>query len=263
MARFTTLYSGSSGNCALFEEDGRALLIDMGRSARCTKTALASLGIAPDALGGILVTHEHSDHVAGLNVFLKHHSVPVYASKRTLEELARQHLVPESAQLISIDGETIDIAGFGVSAFPTSHDAADCHGFRIESAKGKTLAIATDLGYVSDEVMANLYLADIVALESNYDVHMLMTGNYPYYLKRRIASKNGHLCNEESAAAVTKLVESGCTRVHLCHLSRENNLPELAMQSVRSAMLQAGVVPGADCIVRAASRFEVSPVYQF
>lgn len=261
MARFTTLYSGSSGNCALFEEDGRALLIDMGRSARSTKTALASLGVEPDALGGILVTHEHSDHVAGLNVFLKHHRVPVYASERTLAELTRQNLVPETATLIPIDGETVDIAGFGVSAFPTSHDAVDCHGFRIESAKGRTLAIATDLGYVSDEVMANLYLADVVALESNYDVNMLMTGKYPYFLKRRIASKNGHLCNEESAAAVTKLVTSGCKRVHLCHLSKENNLPELAMQSVRVAMLEAGVVPDSDCVVRAAERFDISPVW--
>ena len=261
MAQFTTLYSGSSGNCALFEEDGKALLIDMGRSARCTKTALASLGLSPESLGAILITHEHSDHVSGLKVFLKHHRVPVYASEPTLNELIRQQLIPEDALLIPIDGETIDIAGFGVCAFPTSHDAVDCHGYRIESAKGKTLAIATDLGYVSDEVLANLYLADIVALESNYDHHMLMTGNYPYYLKRRIASKSGHLCNEESAQTVTRLVQSGCRRIHLCHLSRENNLPELAMQSVRAALLQAGAVPEHDCVVRAASRFEISPVY--
>ena len=260
MARFTTLYSGSSGNCAVFEENGRALLVDMGRSARCTKTSLAELGIAPEDLGGILVTHEHSDHVAGLKVFLKHHPVPVYASQLTLDELVRQQLVPPTAELIPVDGETIDIAGFGVSAFPTSHDAADCHGYRTASPKGKTLAIATDLGFVSDEVMANLYLADIVALESNYDVHMLMTGRYPYYLKRRIASKNGHLCNEESASAVTKLVQTGCRNIHLCHLSSENNLPELAMQSVREAFLQAGIVPQQDCVVRAASRYEISPV---
>lgn len=263
MTRFATLYSGSSGNSALFEENGRALLIDMGRSTRSTKTALAALGVAPENLGGILVTHEHSDHVAGLRVFLKHYRVPVYASELTLRELVRQQLVPPDAQLVPVDGETIDIGGFGVSAFPTSHDAADCHGFRIESAQGKTLAIATDLGFVSDEVMANLYLADVVALEANYDDHMLMTGNYPYYLKRRIASKCGHLCNDESAAAVVRLVESGCTRIQLCHLSKENNLPELAMQSVMSALLQAGVVPDANCVVRAAPRFETSPVFEF
>ena len=128
---------------------------------------------------------------------------------------------------------------------------------------GRVAGVATDLGYVSDEVLANLLLADVVALEANYDYNMLMTGPYPYYLKTRIASQRGHLCNEENAATLVRLLENGCERFALCHISQENNTPELALESVRAALLGAGVVPGRDCVVNAARRHEVSPIIEF
>lgn len=112
--------------------------------------------------------------------------------------LAQRGCVPPGVRLVPTDGRgEVDAGGFCVQSFSTSHDSADCCGFRVRTPQGKTLAIATDLGYVSDEVLANLYMADMVALEANYDLHMLMHGPYPYYLKTRIASKKGHLCNDE------------------------------------------------------------------
>ena len=264
MACFTTLYSGSSGNCAFLEEDGRFLLVDLGKSARATTRALGQLGAQAKQLCGVLVTHEHTDHIAGLAVFLKKAPVPVYGTQATLEALARRGLVPPGTQLVPTDGRgELQAGGFGVQSFSTSHDSADCCGFRVRTPQGKTLAIATDLGYVSDEVLANLYLADMVALEANYDLHMLMHGPYPYYLKTRIASKKGHLCNEECAATLAKLMAAGCKRFSLCHISQENNAPALALQSVQAALLQSGTAPAPDAVVQAARRHEVSPVFEF
>ncbi|HIW54873.1 MAG TPA: MBL fold metallo-hydrolase [Candidatus Ruthenibacterium merdigallinarum] len=254
MARFTTLYSGSSGNCAVLEEAGRFLLIDMGKSCRQTAAALQALGLAPSGLAGILLTHEHADHVAGLRVFLKKWNVPVYGCAASLDYLAGHGLVPPGAQLEDADGRALDIAGFQVESFATSHDSAACCGYRVTAPAGGTLAIATDLGYVSDEVMANLYCADVVALESNYDRYMLMQGPYPAYLKYRIDSSRGHLCNDDCAQTVARLAQNGCEKFVLCHLSQENNEPALALGSARLALEEAGVAPSQTAVLRAASR---------
>ncbi len=263
MAQFTTLYSGSSGNSALVEEDGRFLLVDMGRSCRMTTNALKALGLAPENLCGILVTHEHSDHVSGLAIFLKYHPVPVYGSAPTLEYLLSHGLVPADAVLIDIDGRTQDVGGFSVQSFETSHDSVACRGYRITTPQGKVVSIATDLGYVSDEVLANLLLSDVVGLESNYDRGMLMAGPYPYYLKTRIASPNGHLSNDDCAAAIVMLAQNGCRNFSLCHISKENNTPELALENVRAAMHEAGFADSTQYTLYAAMRNEISPVIDF
>lgn len=263
MARFTTLYSGSSGNCAFIEEDGAYLLVDMGRSCRQTVTALKMLDVPLGKLGGILVTHEHSDHVSGLRVFLKHHPTPVYGSAATLDFLLDNGVVPPETEVIALDGRCEDVAGFGVESFATSHDSVDCRGYRITTPHGKVAALATDLGYVSDEVMANLLLADVVSLESNYDLNLLMSGPYPYYLKTRIASKRGHLCNEECAETIVRLLQGGCKRFALCHISKENNMPEFVYDALRAALLRHDIIPEKDCVMQAAERYSTSPVIAF
>lgn len=263
MANFTTLYSGSSGNCAYIEEDGHYLLVDMGKSSRITQTALRELGAAPDGLEGILVTHEHIDHVRGLGVFLKQRSVPVYGCAATLDYLADRGMVPPNAELVELEGREDDVGGFGVQSFATSHDSVACCGYRVTTPKGRVLAIATDLGFVSDEVLANLLLADAVALEANYDLHMLMTGPYPYYLKTRIASKRGHLCNDESAETLFRLLENGCERFALCHLSEENNAPELVKRTVGVCFAANGVAADRQCILQTQLRHEISPIITF
>lgn len=263
MAKFTTLYSGSSGNSAVIEEDGSYLLVDIGKSCRKTMQALDALDLAPGRLQGILITHEHIDHVSGLKVFLKKNHVPVYASPATLDMLAAQDRLPAGAQLCPVDGSVQDAGGFGVQGFATSHDAIDCHGYRITTPKGKTMAIATDLGYLSETVHTALSGASLVALESNYDPFMLRTGPYPYALKVRIAGQRGHLSNDECAGKVLELIQEGCEKFCLCHLSHENNTPAHALGTVKNLLTAAGVRPGEGGIVQAAKREEISDWMEF
>ena len=262
MAFFTSLYSGSSGNCSVVRCGDEYLLIDMGKSCRVTLNALKELGLPVSGMKGLLVTHEHSDHVAGLAVFLRHYSVPVYASAATLDHLEGLGLTPPGAELIAIEGRSEPVGGFTVSAFPTSHDVPCC-GFRIAAGDGSVMAIATDLGCLSPAVHAALAGAGLVALEANYDLEMLRNGSYPYYLKRRIESPRGHLDNRECAAAVLELIQQGCQKFALCHLSRENNTPELALAAVRGTLLEAGIVPGPGVRVQAQKRSEPSDWMEF
>lgn len=262
MAFFTTLYSGSSGNCGVVWCGEKYLLIDMGKSCRTTLTALKSLGFGPAGLAGILITHEHVDHVSGLQVFLKKYPVPVYSSAATLDDLTEQGILPEGVEKIALDGRREDVDGFGVSAFVTSHDVPCC-GFRIQTPDGKTMAIATDLGILTPTVHENLSGADLVALEANYDLEMLRTGPYPYYLKRRIESARGHLSNDECAAKLLELMQEGCRKFALCHMSKENNTPDHVLGTLKRTLFAAGVRPEAGTFVQVQLRNEVSPPLEF
>lgn len=263
MARFTTLYSGSSGNAGVVDEDGRFLLIDMGGSCRATVNGLLLAGLTPENLAGILVTHEHSDHIKGLQVFLKKYPVPLYSGIATLDALWRMSAVPEETEMIAVDGRSEEIAGFVVRGFATSHDAAGCCGFRITTPGGATMAIATDLGVMTADVYHHFREAALVALEANYDPVMLRTGSYPAYLKRRVSSSKGHLSNRDSASTVASLIADGCHRVALCHLSIENNLPSLVQKAVEEALFERGINLPAGCVVQVSHRHELSPWMEF
>lgn len=262
MALFTTLYSGSSGNCALVREGARYLLVDMGKSCRITLNALKQLGLAVSDCCGILITHEHSDHVAGLDIFFKHYNVPVYGRADTLEMLASRGVLPPALEAVAIDGRTEDLDGFTVTAFPTSHDVPCC-GYRIRTPGGRTMALATDLGTLTPVVQQSLAGCDLVALEANYDAFSLHGGPYPYYLKVRIASDRGHLDNRACAAEILELIQDGCKKFALCHLSQTNNSPELALTTVYNALLAAGIQPGRDVLIQAQARNEISPYIEF
>lgn len=242
MARFVTLYSGSSGNSSLVTDGATSLLVDMGCSCKRTLEALYSLGYAARDLRGILITHEHSDHISGLMTFLKHYHLPVYGSFATLCYLKSNDLVPPRANLITVStGEEFAVGTISARAFPTSHDSVDCVGYRFRFADGKRIAVATDLGYVSDDVLAELTGCELVGLESNYEDDLLLTGRYPYYLKSRIRSISGHLSNAECALTTARLIQSGTKRVVLMHLSQENNMPELALTGCLSALENCGL----------------------
>ena len=234
MASFTTLYSGSSGNCGLVQCGQKYLLIDMGKSCRITVNALKELGLALSDLEGILVTHEHSDHIKGLQVFLKNHPVPLYAGADTLDALDAMGVLPAGLETQAVEGRTLDVGGFEV------------------------MAIATDLGQLTAPVHQNLSGADLVALEANYDPYSLRNGPYPYYLKQRIASARGHLSNDECAAKILELLQEGCTRFALCHLSQENNTPDLALGTVFRTLAMAGCTPEKGTIIQAQKRSQIS-----
>ena len=262
MAYFTTLYSGSSGNCGLVRCGDQYLLIDMGKSCRTTLTALKSLGLAVSDCAGILITHEHSDHVAGLDTFLKKYPTPLYGCADTLDTLQSRGTIPPTVDAIPVDGQTLEIGEFTVTSFPTSHDVP-CVGYRIHTPDNKTMTIATDLGVLTPPVHQALSGCDLVALESNYDLHMLRSGRYPYYLRSRIESNRGHLSNDECSAKLLELIQEGCKKFALCHLSQENNTPALALQTMFNTLGAAGVVPEKDCIVQAQRRNEISPTLTF
>ena len=265
MSAFISLYSGSSGNCSVVQSGGRYLLVDMGKGVRVTTGALREAGLEAGGCGGILITHAHSDHVKGLTTFLKRHPLPVYAAEETLEALADGGLLPAGCPVCLLDpdaGAEADVAGFGVRAFPTSHDVP-CVGYRITTPDGRVMAIATDLGMLTPVVHTALAGCDLVALESNYDPYMLHNGPYPYYLRARIEGPRGHLSNDECSEKLMELVQGGCEKFALCHLSQENNTPVLALQTVFTTFGAGGVVPDRDCVVQAQRRSEVSPALEF
>ena len=263
MALFTTLYSGSSGNCGLVLCGREYLLIDMGKSCRTTLTALRKLDLAVSDCTAIMVTHEHSDHVAGLDTFLKKHPVPVFGTEDTLDVLESRGTLPPAVEAVAVDGgQRLEIGNFRVTAFPTSHDVPCC-GYRILTPDQHRMAIATDLGVLTPVVEDHLLGCDLVALEANYDAFSLHGGPYPYYLKKRIASDRGHLDNKACAAAILDLIQEGCKKFALCHLSQTNNSPELALTTVYNVLLAAGIQPGRDVVVQAQTRNDISPFLEF
>lgn len=238
--RLISLYSGSSGNAFLVSTPAGNLLIDAGKSARRLGLELAAAGVDPDSLSALFLTHEHIDHIMALPVFLKHHPTPVYLPARSAAAFAKETAIlpclhPEEP------GSSMELpCGISVRSFATSHDSLGSMGYRFEIplANGKTFAFgyATDLGIVTEEVRETLLGCEAVVLESNHDRKMLQTGSYPYYLKRRILSRSGHLSNDDSAAFAAKLVENGAKVLFLAHLSRENNRPELAYEACLSSI---------------------------
>ena len=229
---------------------------------------LLAIDAACKALGGwrlweceLFVTLEPCPMCAGAIINSRIRRV-VYGAADTLDFLDANGIVPPSCELNTLEGREEDVGAFGVQSFPTSHDVP-CVGYRIHTPDGKTMTIATDLGVLTPPVHEALAGCDLVALESNYDLHMLRSGPYPYYLRARIESVRGHLSNDECAAKLLELIQEGCKKFALCHLSQENNTPMLALQTVFSTLGTAGVMPDKDCIVQTQRRNEVSPALAF
>ncbi|MEA5151811.1 MAG: MBL fold metallo-hydrolase [Oscillospiraceae bacterium] len=236
--RASIFASGSSGNCLLLSGGGTNILIDAGISMRRLDSALAQTGHTMRDIGGVLITHEHSDHISGLKMLVKHYAPPVYAPRTVANRL--RGMLPEIDDcLCEIPvGESFEIGAMTVRAFHTPHDSAESVGYRVEN--GSVFALATDMGRVTDEILAALTGADTALIESNHDEQLLRYGPYPVYLKRRILSDAGHLSNENCARLARALADSGTERIVLGHLSRENNTPHLAMQAAEEALTGSG-----------------------
>ena len=231
----TVFASGSSGNCLLVSSGDSHILIDAGISMRRISAGLAKAGISWRDIGGVLITHEHSDHISGLKTMIRNCAVPIYAPRTVASRLYGMLPGIEDQLVTSPVGEVFPVSGFAVRAFHTPHDTDESVGYRIEG--DGVFALATDMGHVTDEILDGLLGADTVLIESNHDPDMLRMGPYPAYLKMRILSEHGHLSNPGCAALAGKLSESGTSRIILGHLSRENNRPELALETVRASLL--------------------------
>ncbi len=253
MARFCSLFSSSSGNCSYVGQPDGGILIDVGVSAKRTAETLDCIGVDIGSVGAIFVTHEHTDHIQGIRVLASKHKIPVYASAGTLEALAENGTLNGKFPAEVIPAQGIEINGMFIRPFHTPHDSRESLGYTVETADGNRIAVATDIGKITDEVLSNITCCQLVMLESNHDVRMLQNNpSYPYMLKRRILSDVGHLSNDVCAATAADLIESGTTRLILGHLSKENNLPELAYQSTYSALASRGMEEGSDYILRVA-----------
>ena len=232
MLKFCSLYSGSSGNSLFVETPTTKLLIDAGESSKKIENALNNLNIDASNIDGILVTHEHSDHIKGLGTFAKKFNIPVYANKETwdaMPEVAQK--IEPSCQNNFIPYEKFDIGDFKILPFQIPHDAANPCGFNLFYGEQK-ISIATDLGHMDTKLIKYLEESEFVLLEANYDPNILKCSKYPYTLKQRIAGPNGHLSNEMAGKTISYLLKSGLSKVMLGHLSKENNFPELAYQTV-------------------------------
>ena len=242
MLELCTLASGSSGNSLLVTDGRTHVLVDAGISCRRICTGLKELGVEPTELAGVLITHEHSDHISGLTTLTKQLRLPVYASPGTGRQLCYRIAFLEELLRPVAPGEGFSIGGLAIESFPTSHDAAESVGYAL-SAGGRKAAVVTDLGYVTGAVLRGIRGADLLVAEANHDVETLRSGEYPYYLKQRILGPQGHLCNEDAARFAVKLAESGTGELILAHLSRDNNTPAMALRAVETALSAAGLAP--------------------
>ena len=233
---FYTLASSSAGNAALVCHENTHILIDAGISCRRITQSLAALSLTLDDLDGILITHEHVDHVRALGTLQKKHAVPLYASFGTAAALD----YPAPYLHAFAADETFTIKDLQIRSFRTSHDAKESVGYRIESSDG-SLAVLTDTGFITDDAHDAALGADMLLLESNHDVIMLKNGSYPYYLKQRILGECGHLSNEAAAEFAVECVRAGTSDILLAHLSDENNSPELAEYTVGRALQSSGL----------------------
>lgn len=229
MIKFCNLYSGSSGNSTYIESSSTRLLVDAGVSCQKISKALDELGSSLNSIDGILISHEHSDHIKGLEVISKKFGVPIYATKKTWA--AMQNLkVADELKRFFVPEEDFMIGDIKVLAFSIPHDATEPCGFSLFN-ETKKITIATDIGHLDEELIKKMYASDILLIESNYDRDTLLCGPYPYMLKKRIQSDVGHLSNEMTGKAVKELYENGVSNIILGHLSKENNFPELAYQT--------------------------------
>ncbi len=263
MLRYCSLFSGSSGNCTYVGTAEGGLLIDVGVSAKRIVTALEQREIDPASIKGVLITHEHSDHVAGLRVLGKRFGWPVVASEGTLDALTEGDKTHSGQPLFVVaPGQRVAVAGLHVTAFSTPHDSRACLGFRVDGGD-RSLAVATDMGYMTQEVMDAITGCQLIHIESNHDPEMLRCGPYPYSLQQRILGQGGHLSNEACAQALPTLVAAGATRIALSHLSQHNNTPNLARDTAVASLASAGAKVGQDCLVWVSPEANDQPVIYF
>lgn len=253
------LFSGSSGNAILTGSERTKILVDAGISCKRIEEALLSIGENVNGIKGILITHEHSDHISGIKVLSKKHHIPVYATEKTWEACSEKlEVSPELTRVISKNDFYIN--DLLIEPFELPHDAADPVGYCVSSGARK-VAVATDLGYFPKAIEYKLHSCDLVLLEANHDLDMLISGRYPYALKQRIKSRYGHLSNNDAGDAASKLAAAGVTSIILGHLSKENNSEQLAYRTVTDTLISNGITPGRDLKLGLAFRDRVTGVF--
>lgn len=261
--RLCSIASGSSGNCIYVGSDNTHLLIDAGISAKRVVQGVEELGIKPEELSGILITHEHSDHIQGLGVFSRKYNIPIYGTEGTLQAIEGCTTLGEydkNLHRVIHTDEAFSISDLEIMPFKISHDAKQPCAYVVQK-EGKRVAVATDMGTYDEYVISHLQNVNGLLLESNHDVNMLQVGTYPYYLKQRILGNYGHLSNENAGRLLCRLLHDGMKGINLGHLSKENNYDRLAYETVNME-ITLGDCPykGSDFPIQVAKRDVISDI---
>lgn len=264
MLRFISFGSGSSGNCYYLATATDGLLIDIGVGIRTLKKHFRDYGITLNSVHRILITHDHADHIKSVGAFSYDFNVPVYATEQVHSGIdhnycVQRKLMAEQRRMIE-PGVTVRMGEFTVTPFAVPHDASENVGFQIE-AEGITFVIITDAGCVTEEMKRHIADANYLVIEANHDLEMLQSGPYPMHLKERISSPNGHLSNADCGKALAENMTERLKHVWLCHLSEENNHPELARKTVDATLRSYGIIPGKDIEMEVLKRKIPSKVY--
>ncbi|EIT86098.1 metal-dependent hydrolase [Fictibacillus macauensis ZFHKF-1] len=243
--QFSVLASGSTGNAIYVQTEKARLLVDAGLSMKTIKKLFLDAGCCGlEELDGILITHEHSDHIKGLGALARKYKLPVYANDKTWSAMNANIGTVDDAQKFTFEMESVRTFGdLEVESFGVSHDAAEPM-FYVFHHEGKKLTLMTDTGYVSDRMKGITKHSDAYVMESNHDINMLMMGRYPWSIKRRILSDHGHISNEDCGFALADLIGEQTKRIYLAHLSKDNNMKDIAYLSVKQTLESKGVAVG-------------------
>ena len=239
--RICNLASGSSGNCTFIESENAKILIDCGKPFNYVFNALNELGVDPATINAILITHEHKDHIGGIEKFARTYNTPIYAHMNTQEIVTHQIHVNKS--LFNFFENSFEINDLNITSFPLPHDSKYCVGYRV-AEEDAVVSVCTDLGYFSPNTFEAIKASALVFLEANYDPQMLMSyPNYPPFLKKRINGPNGHLSNLNCAKAIEQLVHSGTRLVVLSHISEHSNTTHLAVNTIANYLESKNIIP--------------------
>lgn len=244
---FFSLSSGSCGNCYYLGNSHYGMLIDAGLGPRVIKKRLAEHGIDFSTIYALLITHDHFDHIKSAGYLAEKLNIPVYATEKVHRGIRQCHLIKNSIngtnKRVIEKGKSFQIEDFRITAFDVPHDSNDNAGYFFEFGSHK-MTLATDVGTVTDELSYYMNKAHHLVIESNYDEEMLHNGRYPYYLKQRISNGTGHLSNRQTAEFIAKNCSSNLKNIWLCHLSADNNHPELAYETVKTELIRSGIEVG-------------------
>ena len=261
--RFLSLASGSSGNCYYLGTDDFGILLDAGISLRTIRKILKENQIGLEQIMAVFITHDHADHIKSVGGLGEKYGIPIYATEAVHAGIDGSRYVDEklytSRRIIEKDN-AIQIKDFKITAFDVPHDASDCVGYLVQYKHHKCV-LATDVGRIDETVGQYIRIANHLIIESNYDEEMMLRGNYPAFLKERIMNGTGHLCNSETAEFLAANFDLHLRNIWLCHLSKENNHPELACKTVEMALGQYGIRVGADVNLMALKRTIPSDIY--
>lgn len=260
--KFCSLSSGSSGNCQYLETDNMKVLIDAGLSGKKTQELLASIDVDASEIDCILVTHEHSDHIKGVGILSRRFDIPIYANNNTWKSMKSDlgKLRDENIKIFDTN-KAFELKDLGILPFRVSHDSAEPVGYSFFN-KDKKVSILTDSGEVDEEMKKIIKNSNLLMIESNHDSNMLKMGSYPWFLKRRVSGEFGHLSNEDAGNLISEVLNGKNENILLGHLSKENNFPELAHQTVANILNERGIDIHKDISLDLTFRDKTTRVYE-